>query len=143
MADQTMADQTVADQTVADPVLKDLQLKYQPLLGKLFQGTFKGTLVVPETTDQRDIISVDPFASILSGVSRALVQDYGQQVWKGITGPEQSPNFPDYWLWVEPVFNTALDMGKSYTFQITQCSPSSSHGVNAFSHGVSITASVN
>ena len=57
-----------------ESVLKDLQLKYRPLVGKLFQGTYGGVLVTPQTLDQRDIISVDPFAAILSGVSDAVVE---------------------------------------------------------------------
>lgn len=124
---------------MTDPVSSALQQMYQPLVGTRFLGTYKGTLVVPQTTEQRDIISVDPFALLLNGVSRAVVQSYGQQVWKGITDPEQSPNPPEYWLWVEPTFNGTLQMGKSYTFEVTKCTPASPFHVAAFSHGVSIS----
>lgn len=127
-----------------DPVFKDLQQKYQPLVGKPFQGTYEDVFNMPQTGNPRDIISVDqrnPFAEILSGVSDAVLQTYGQHVWKGITGPEQSPNFSDYWLWVEPGFNGVLQMGQRYNFQITQCTPFPCGG-GVFSHGVSIKASV-
>ena len=127
---------------MADSVLNDLQLKYQPLVGMTFQGTYEGVLIMPQTGNPRDIISVgrgDPSASILSGVSAAVLQTYGQHVWKGITGPEQSPNFSDYWLWVEPGFNVELKMGQRYTFQITHCA-SFSCGGGVFSHGVNIRA---
>ena len=128
---------------MADSVLNDLQLKYQPLVGMTFQGTYEGVLFLPQTGNPRDIISVgrgDPFAAILSGVSDAVLQTYGQHVWKGITGPEQSPNFSDYWLWVETGFNEELKMGQRYTFQISQCAAFSCGG-GVFSHGVNIRAS--
>ena len=127
-----------------DPVLKDLQQKYQPLVGKPFQGTYEDVFNMPQTGNLRDIISIDqrnPFAEILSRVSDAVLQTYGQHVWKGITGPEQSPNFSDYWLWVEPGFKGVLQIGQRYNFQITQCTPFPCGGA-VFSRGVSIKASV-
>ena len=129
---------------MADSVLNDLQLKYQPLVGMTFQGTYEGVLIMPQTGNPRDIISVgrgDPSASILSGVSAAVLQTHGQHVWKGITGPEQSPNFSDYWLWVEPRFHGVLAMGQRYNFQITQCTPLALDS-GVFSHAVNIKVSV-
>ena len=127
-----------------DPVLTDLKLKYEPLLGKQFQGTYEDVFIMPQTGNPRDVISVDqrdPFAAILSRVSNDVLQTYGQYVWKGITGPEQSRNFSDYWLWVEPGVNGVLEMGQSYNFQITQCSPFACGGGD-FSHGIHIKAYV-
>ena len=129
---------------MAASALNDLLPKYQPLVGKPFQGTYEGVLIMPQTGNPRDIISVghgNPFAEKLSGVSDAVLRTYGQQVWKRITGPEQSPNFSDYWLWVEPGFDGVLRMGHPYTFQITECTPFP-YGGGDFSHGVSIKASV-
>ena len=123
---------------MADPVLQDLQEKYKPLVGKTFQGTYEGVLIMPQTGNPRDIISVrkgHPFATILSGV----LQTCDPQIWKGITGPQQNPNYTDYWLWVEPGFHGVLQMGLCYNFQITQCTPFPC-GVGAFSHGVSLKA---
>ena len=123
-----------------DPVLNDLKLRYQQLVGMTFQGTYLGVLIMPQTDNPRDIISVgqgDPFAATLSGLSAAVLEAYGQRVWKGITGPEQRHNFSDYWLWIEPGFNGVLEMGQCYNFQITQCSPFACGGGD-FSHGVSI-----
>ena len=129
---------------MTDPVLNDLKLRYQPLVNESFQGTYEGVLIMPQTGNPRDIISVgqgDPLAATLSGLSAAVLRTYGQQVWKGITGPEQSPNYSDHWLWVEPGFNEVLEMGKRYTFHIAQCTPfPCASGV--FSHGVSIKVSV-
>ena len=127
---------------MVDSDLNDLQLKYQPLM--TFQGTYEGVLNMPQAPagNPRVIISVsqgEPFAAILSRVSGAVLQRYGQHVWKGITGPEQSPNFSDYWLWVEPGFNEELKMGQRSTFQITHCTPFSCGGGD-FSHGVNIRA---
>ena len=129
---------------MADPVLNDLQLKYQPLVGKEFQGTYEGVRMMPQTENPRDILSVgqgDTFSAILSGVCNAVLLTYGQQVWKGITGPEQSPNYTDYWLWVEPGFDGVLEMGQRYTFQITHCAPFTCGGGD-FLHGVSIKVSL-
>lgn len=129
-------------ETMADPVLNDLKLKYQPLVGMTFQGKYLGELFMPQTGNPRDIISVgqgDPFAATLSGVSAAVLGAYGQRVWRGITGPEQSPNYSDYWLWVEPGFNGVLEMGYPYSFQITECTPFPCGGGN-FAHGVHIKA---
>ena len=131
---------------MVDPVLimNDLQQKYQPLVGNEFQGTYEGELTMPQTGNPRDVLSVgpgDPLAVILGGISNAVLQTYDQQVWKGITGPEQNPNFSDYWLWVEPVSGGQLEMGRRYNFQITQCTPFPCGG-DVFSHGVSIKASV-
>lgn len=130
-----------------DTVLNDLQLKYKPLVGMTFQGTYEDVLIMPQTGNPRDIISVgheDPFAETLSGLSAAVLKAHGQRVWKGITGPEQSRGYSDYWLWVEPGLNEAMAMGQPYNFQITQCTPFAcgGGGGGVFSHGVSIKVSV-
>ena len=130
---------------MADPtlIMKDLQEKYQPLVGMTFQATYQDEFPMPQTGNPRDILSVgqgDPFAAILSGISNIVLQTYGQQVWKGITGPEQSPNFPDYWLWVEPGFSEQLQAGLRYNFIIAKCTPFICGGGD-FSYGVSIKAS--
>ena len=134
----------------SDPTLIDL---YQPLvttgMTSTFQATYKGVFPMPQTGNPRDILLVrqgDPFAVILSGVSKAVLNlTYGQQVWKGITGPEDSPNYTDYWLWVEPDINGVLQEGLPYNFKITQCTPfpcGRDDCRGGFSYGVSIKASV-
>ena len=135
-----------AENMAADPTLIDL---YQPLvmagMTSTFQATYKGEFIMPQTENPRDVLLVrqgGPFAAILSGVSKAvLALTYGQQVWKGITGPEDSPSYTDYWLWVEPCFKGVLKEGLPYNFKITQCTPFPC-GFGSFSHGVSIKASV-
>lgn len=124
-------------------IINDLQQKYQPLVGMTFQATYQDVFPMPQTGNLRDILSItqgDPFARILSGISSVVLETHGQQVWKGITGPEQSPNFTDYWLWVEPGFSEQLEMGRRYNFQIAQCTPFACGGGD-FSYGVSIKAS--
>ena len=100
---------------------------------------------MPQTGNPRDVLLVkqgDPFAAILSGVSKTvLALTSGQQVWKRLTGPEDSPSYTDYWLWVEPGFNGVLKEGLPYNFKITQCTPFPC-GCGSFSYGVSIKASV-
>ena len=133
----------------ADPTLIDLQEKYQPLviagMTSTFQATYQGEFIMPQTGNPRDVLLVrqgDPFTAILSGVSKAvLALTYGQQVWKGITGPEDSPSYTDYWLWVEPGFKGVLQEGLPYNFKITQCTPFQC-AFGSFSYGVSINASV-
>ena len=132
----------------ANPTLIDL---YQPLviagMTSTFQATYQGEFIMPQTENPRDVLLVrqgDPFAAILSGVSKAVLElelTSGQQVWKGITGPEDSPSYTDYWLWVEPDFKGVLQEGHPYNFKITQCTPFPC-GFGSFSYGVSIKASV-
>lgn len=128
---------------MADPVSKiknDLQQKYQPLVGVTFQGVYEGEFTMPQTGNPRDVLSVgqgDTFAATLSGISNAVLQTYGQTVWKGITGPEDRRNYTEYWLWVEPGFSGVLEMGLSYNFEIAQCTPFTCGGGD-FSYGVSI-----
>ena len=102
---------------MADPVLDDLQHIYQELAGMSFLGAYEGEFTMPQTGNPRDVLSVgkgDPFAKILGGISNAVLQTYGKTVWKGITGPEDSPNFTDYLLWVEPGFRGQLQVGLCY-----------------------------
>ena len=126
---------------MVDPVLNDLQHIYQELsAGMSFLAAYERELPMPQTGNPRDVLSVgrgDPFAEVLGRISNAVLQTYGETVWKGITGPEDSPNFTDYWLWVEPGFSDALEEGKSYNFKIARYQPFTCGGGD-FSYGVSI-----
>lgn len=95
---------------------------------------------MPQTGNPRDVLSIGqggPFAAILRGISKAVLQTYGETVWKDITGPEDSINFTDYWLWVEPDFSDELQEGLSYNFKIARCKPFICGGGD-FTYGVSI-----
>ena len=125
---------------MSDPVLDDLRKKYQELVGMTFQGEYEGEFTMPQTGNPRDVLSIgkrDSLAEILGGISNAVLQAHGKTVWKGITGPEDSRNFTDYWLWVEPDFIDELQKGLSYNFKIARCTPFTCGGGD-FSHGVSI-----
>ena len=125
-----------------DPIFVDLQQKYQPLVGMEFSGTYQGVFTMPQTQNERNVISVTPtplnaFATTLGGISTYVLNTYGAQIWKGITGPD---TYTDYWLWVEPDgFSAVLQIGCSYNFKITQCNPFKCVG-GTFTHGVSIKA---
>ena len=126
-------------------IRNDLQLKYKPLVGMNFTGTYKGEYTMPQTGNQRDILVIEkqnPFAAILQGISDAVRQTYGNQIWKGITGPGDRADFGDYWLWVEPVEELTME-GLFHNFRIEQCTPFPIPGIgNQFSYGVSIKVSV-
>ena len=130
---------------MAEEVLKDLQLWYEPLVGMTFQATYKGVFPMPFTGKPRDILVIrqgnSTFHTTLSKILSAVREKYGETVWKGITGPEDSKEgctYTDYWLWAEPDFSGQLQVGPDeYNFQITKCTPFTCDS-DEFSHGVSI-----
>ena len=127
-----------------EKIMADLQLKYQPLVGQEFEGIYNGVFNMPEMGNPRDIISIQkghPFAVILQGVSQAVIQAYGEQIWKGMTGPAEGNPFTDYWLWVEPSLSQVLAAGSSCKFIIQQCTPFPGTAGLQFAYGVSIKVS--
>ena len=92
----------------------------------------------------RDVLLVeeaDPVAETLHEISKAVKKAYGKKIWKGITGPEDSGSFTDYWLWVEPGLDDELEEGSCRNFRVVRCTPFEGNGVQ-FSYGVSIEVSV-
>ena len=92
---------------------------YNPLKGKEFEAHYQGERKMPLKGTMRDVLEIDegnPFASTLAEISSTVRQKYGTKVWKGITGPEDSEYFEDYWLWVERL-RPALEEGNSYAFK--------------------------
>ena len=126
---------------MADEVLKDLQLWYEPLVGRTFQATYQGVFTMPQTENQRDVLMIGKgnvsFQAILSGISSSVLNKYGKTIWKGITGPEDSVGYTDYWLWVEPYFGGQLQVGLLYDFGIAKYKLFTCGG-GTFSYGVSI-----
>ena len=131
-------------EATVDPILSDLALKYQQLVDMKFQGIYNGPYPMPQTGNIRDVIVItrqNPLAATLQEISNSVLQTYGQRVWKGITGPEDSIGYTDYWLWVEPDFCGVQEVGFACEFQIQKCSPFPCGG-GSFSHGVSIRAAL-
>ena len=115
---------------------------YNLLKGKEFEAHYQGERKMPLKGTMRDVLEVDegnPFASTLAEISSTVHQKYGTEVWKGITGPEDSEYFEDYWLWVER-FRPALEEGNSYVFKIVECTVF--EGSGEFSCGMSIKATM-
>ena len=98
-----------------DPTITWLKATYKDLVGKTFRGNYNGELPMPQTGNVRDAIIVkDSLDTTLAGISSDVLQEYGDTVWKGITGPEDSRRFTEYWLWVEPVFSSVLPIETDY-----------------------------
>ena len=94
-----------------------------------------------ELLDQKTVDAIqDSLDETLAGISSDVRQEYGDTVWKGITGPEDSRRYTEYWLWVEPVFSSVLPIGTDYNFRIDRCEPFQCSG-GTFSYGVSIKVS--
>ena len=125
-----------------DPTITWLKATYKDLVGKTFRGNYNGELPMPQTGNVRDVIIVkDSLDTTLAGISRDVLQKYGSEVWKGITGPKDSFHYTEYWLWVEPAFSSDLSKGNNYNFKIEHCLPFQCGG-GTFSYGVSIKVSL-
>lgn len=119
-----------------------LKAKYQVLVGKSFLGCYDGAHTMPQTEKSREVIIVqDSLDETLAGISSDVFQEYGDTVWKGITGPEDSRRYTKYWLWVEPAFSLDLSKENNYNFKIEHCLPFQCSG-GTFSYGVSIKVSL-
>ena len=125
-----------------DPTITWLKATYNDLVGKTFRGDYNGGLPMPQTGNVRDVIIVkDSLDTTLAGISSDVLQKYGSEVWKGITGPKDSVHYTKYWLWVEPAFSSDLSKGNNYNFKIEHCLPFQCSG-GTFSYGVSIKVSL-
>lgn len=132
-------------------IMTYLQQKYQPLVGMIFQATYEGEITMPQTGNQRDVLVIGQgtsFAAALSEIANAVLQTFGERVWKGITRRENRyRNTTEYLLWVEPL-NISSNMSgviaeqpaPTFNFRVDQCTPFLGNG-NPFSHGVSIQVS--
>ena len=131
----------------ADPlpidIMTDLQQNYQPLVGITFEATYEGEATMPQTENQRDILVIrqgSPFAATLNEISNAVLQTYGERVWKGITRREGRYRNTEYLLWVEANMRGVIAEQSTLNFRVDQCTPFLGNG-NPFSHGVSIRVS--
>ena len=122
-----------------EETLQKLQAIYEPLEGETFQGTYLGEDQMPQTGNERYKIEGNNLSGKLTSISSSVINTYGTQVWKGITGPEDSPMYTDYWLWVEPDVGEMPFKDCSYYFKIERCTPFPCE-VGSFSYGVSIKA---
>lgn len=74
---------------------------------------------MPQTGNKRYIIKGNNLSGTLKSISSSVINTYGKTlVWKGITGPEDSEKYTDYWLWVEPDVGGMLFEDSAYDFEI-------------------------
>ena len=127
---------------VIERMKQNLQAIYQPLIGVTFAGTYLGNDSMPQTGNDRYKIESNSISDTLKSISNSVINNYGKTlVWKGITGPEDSLLYTDYWLWVEPDVGQIPSEDHSYNFKIQRCTPF--HCVSgSFSYGVSIKATI-
>lgn len=81
-------------------IMKDLYSLYQPLIGARFTATNQGIWEMPQTGNPRVVLEIaagsDFATTYLHPISSAvLALNYGARVWKGITGPLDSPRYTD------------------------------------------------
>lgn len=108
----------------SDAIDDDLLEIYEALTGKEFSGKYIGKHEMPLKGTQRDVLVIDcgaPLAATLREISKAVLNKYpASAIWKGITGPEDSARFTDYWLWVPCVSEELLE-GINYNFKVKEC----------------------
>lgn len=125
----------------SDEILKDLSTLYQPLRGESFTAKYLGTETMPQTGNERlklEVNSTDPLEAKLKDIQIKVMEKYGEEIWKGITGPEDSLRYSNYWIWVKEGGQLEnLDENTTYQFKITQCNPFQV-SFGTFSYGVDI-----
>lgn len=125
----------------SDMIMEDLSTIYQPLKGESFTATYLGTETMPQTGNERlklEVNSTDPLEVILKEIQIKVLEKYGKEVWKGITRPEDSKVFTNYWIWVKNGSDLeTLDEYITYQFKIVRCTPFKCFN-GEFSHGVDI-----
>ena len=106
-------------QSAIDPTITWLQETYQVLVGRSFLGCYEGAHTMSQTENPRDVrIEHDSLDVTLAGILSDVLQAYGSTAWNGITGPEGSVLYIQYWLWVKPALRSVLTIGTDYTFRI-------------------------
>ena len=124
----------------SEMIMEDLSTLYEPLNGESFEATFLGTKPMLQTDNERfvlEVSSTDRLKAKLKEISRKVLEKYGEDVWKGITGPEDSSSYTNYWIWVQTGRDLrSLDQYSTYQFKITSCSPFEC--TTTYSHGVDI-----
>lgn len=127
---------------VIEQMKQNLQAIYQPLIGVTFAGTYLGNYSMPQTGNDRYKIESNSISDTPKSISSSVINNYGKTlVWKGITGPEDSLLYTDYWLWVEPDVGQILSEDYSYNFKIEMYTPFHCES-GSFSYGVSIKATI-
>lgn len=126
----------------SETILEDLSTIYQPLEGESFEATYLGRELMPQTGNERlklEVNSTDPLEAKLKEISSNVLQKpYGKEIWKGITGPEDSLKFTHYWIWVKSESDLeSLDEDTTYQFKIAGCTPFKCYAGD-FSYGVDI-----
>ena len=126
----------------SEMISKDLSTLYQPLKGESFEATYLGRGPMPQTGNERlklEVKATDPLEAKLKEISRKVLEKYEEEVWKGITGPEDSRVYTHYWIWVRSGSDLEnLDEDNTYQFKITRCTPFKCSPDATFTHGVDI-----
>lgn len=96
---------------------------YNPLIGEKFQATYLYRDDMPQMGNPRDVLMVQAetsqFAAKLQQISSAVLGQWGSQVvWKGFTGPNDSPDYTNYRLWVEPALSGQMPPEYTCNFMI-------------------------
>lgn len=124
---------------MAPSIEEELQSIYKPLNGITIEGTYHERMEMPSTGNVRDVIKgIDSSTKIiLEEISTSVLTKYRTKVWKGITGPQDSARYTEYWLWVACLPDLVEE--KEYRFRVTDISVFSCWMEKApFDYGVSI-----
>ncbi len=113
----------------SDQFLIQTYNSYQSLIGTSFIGVYKGNWPITIgqsanqiTTDYAVIaFRFDPHNISLT-LSSMIMQDTTQQIWKAITGPNESDPHTDYWLWAKNPIKGAVKLQRqTYTIIGVSC----------------------
>ena len=97
---------------------------------------------MPGTVTLKDVVSIKQgdglFVNVLREISNDVLREpYGQQIWKAITGPEDTLGQTDYRLWVEPINSGVIPTQSK--FKVEDCTVKLGPGFSyIFSYRVSL-----
>ena len=109
------------------PCVEEIEQKFGQLEGITFRGFFVGEHYVEQTDNYLQMIDVEinngKFAQSIGVILTETYQQFGRLVWTGITGPENSPHYEQYRMFVNGIKNeygdnVQLQEGVLYKFQI-------------------------
>ena len=132
----------------SDPILIQTYDLYQSLLGTSFIGVYKGNwpVTVEQSANQiaKDYAVIafrfDPH-NISSTLSSMIMRDPLQNIWKAVTGPNETDPYTDYWLWAKyPIEGAVKLQRQTYTIVGVACLPGTvSQQRNVYRSGIELT----
>ena len=91
------------------PCVEEIEQKFDQLEGITFRGFFVGEHYVEQTDNYLQMIDVEinngKFAQSIGVILTETYQQFGRLVWTGITGPENSPHYEQYRMFVNGIKN--------------------------------------